>query len=145
MIRLSYSSYLVPSPKGAGCDIHEVLSKLVIVNLDANNSSWSFSSVHFLVDGVGGGDGGRPLVSDVEWYGEDKAVRVVIMILYSSLVPNLVSCFVINFTEVSETIILYQFIVKNPVHLRLPGIVGIELIVVVVGVLVLLLMLLPPS
>ena len=107
MILLSYLSYLVPRPKGTSCDIHEVLSKLVIVNLDSNNSSRSFSSIHFFVDSVGSGDGGGALVSDIEWDGEDEAVGVVIVIFYCSLVPHLVGCFVINFAEVSEKISLY--------------------------------------
>ena len=102
---MTTSTYRVPLPLAAGPiggHVHELLGELVVVDLDPDHAGRRLLAARLLEDGVCGGDGGGPLVPDVEGDGEHEAVGVVEVVLHRALVPHLVSGLVVDLAEVSR-------------------------------------------
>ena len=83
-------------------NIHELVSKVFIINLDTDNSGGSLLGALALEDGVSGGHNCGSLVPNVEWYGEHERFRVVVVIIDGSLVPDFVRSLVVHLAKVSR-------------------------------------------
>ena len=138
--------YLVTISIRSCGDVHEGLSKLVVVYLHSHHTGGGLLTALLLEHGVGGRHGGRSLVPNVEGDGEHEAVGVVEVIVHGAPVPNLIGGLVIDLAEVSErvfdlTTFLCLGLFKDS---RIWGVVGI-IAVFLIRKLVLLLVLLPPG
>ena len=94
-------------------NIHELVSKVFIINLDTDNSRGSLLGALALEDGVSGGHNCRTLVPNVEWYGEHERFRVVVVIIDGPLVPDFVRSLVVHLVKVSRNGEINQITLKN--------------------------------
>ena len=83
-------------------NIHELVSKVFIINLDTDNSCGSLLGALALEDGVSGGHNCGSLVPNVERNREHERFRVVVVIIDGSLVPNFVCSLVVDLAKVSR-------------------------------------------